>query len=242
MPFNEIRSREIRRETCLRDFAGRDSIQSGWFDATTLEANSEGRYEIPIGSFLTYSTKNPTKIKVFENSGTNANAKQTITPTGKIEGGTFTLEYNKEVTEAIKFNATGEEVANALIKLASIASSSNIAVSVGEEKKVNEKATVIEFKGLLGDKAQPLIVINQEKITGAEEPKLSIATTTAGTTAEKIIGVFDGPERDFFGNTISADEAIPIYFHACSFDISKLPQWNKYGILAKEALANCNFY
>ena len=242
MPFNQTRSREIRRESCLRDFAGRDSVQSGWFDATTLEANSEGRYEIPNGSFLTYSTKNPTKIKIFENTGTNANAKQTITPTGKIKGGTFTLEYNKEVTEAIKFNATEEEIANALIKLASIASSSNIAVSIAEAKKINEKAAVVEFKGLLGNKAQPLLVINQEKITGEEEPKLTATTTTPGTTAEKIIGVFNGPSRDFFGNTVSADEAIPIYFHACTFNISKLPQWNKYGILASEALANCNFY
>ena len=51
MPFNQYRNREIARLTCLRAFAGRDSIASAVFDASTLVADSNGRYSIPIGSF-----------------------------------------------------------------------------------------------------------------------------------------------------------------------------------------------
>ncbi len=77
--------------------------------------------------------------------------------------------------------------------------------------------------------------------------KVTAVTTTAGTTAEKIMGVYDGPDIDFWGNTageegLNLDQAIPVYFHSCSFNINQLPEWRKYGLLATEALKNCTFY
>lgn len=242
MPWNQFRSREVRRVTCLRGFAGRDSVKSAWFDATTLTANSEGRYQVPIGSFLTKSTTDPTKVKVFEKLGTNANAKQTLTETGAPEGGTFTVEYGGVVSGAIKYNATIAEILAALVKMSTIGSSENVAVTSAESKPINEKAAVVEFKGELANQAQPLFVVSSAGLTGGTAPKVTATTTTAGTTAEEIIGVFDGPDKDFWGNTISSDEPIPVYFHACDFDITKLPQWTQYGLLAKTALSTCTFW
>lgn len=240
-----FRNREITRETCLRDFAGRDSIRSAFFDASTLpESYKEegGRYRLPIGLFLTKSTSDPTKVKIFENLGTNTNAKQTLTETGEPTGGTFTVEYGGVVSGAIKFNATAEEIQTALIKMSTIGTSENIAVTVAESKKLSEKPAIVEFKGELGNLPQPLFVVNSTGLTGGTTPKVTPTTTTPGTTAEKIIGVFNGPDKDFWGNTVSKDEPIPVYFHACTFDITKLPQWTQYGLLAEKALANCNFY
>lgn len=242
MPWNHFRNREIRRITCLRDFSGRDSVRSVWFDATTLTANSEGRYEIAIGSFLTKSTTSPTKVKIFEKLGTNKNAKQTLTETGSPTGGTFTVEYGGVVSGGIKYNATITEIATALVAMSTIASSENIAVTSEESKPINEKAAIVEFKGELGNSAQPLLVVNSTGLTGGSTPKVTPTSTTSGETAEQIIGVYDGPDKDFWGNEFYADEPIPLYFHACTFDISKLPQWTKYGLLAKESLKNCDFY
>lgn len=242
MPWNQFRNREIRRVTCLRDFAGRDSIRSCWFDATTLVKNSEGRYVVPIGSFITLSSTDPTKVKIFENLGTNANAKQTLTETGTPTGGTFTIEYGGVVSGAIKYNATITELQEALIKMSNVATSENVVVTSTESKPINEKAAVVEFKGELGNLAQPLFVVNSTGLTGGATPKVTPTTTTPGTTAEEIIGVFDGPDKDFWGETVSSDEPVPLYFHACTFDITKLPQWTQYGLLAKKALANCNFF
>src|SRR5208282_2131814 len=111
MPFNQFRNREIARKTCLRGFTGRDYVRSVFFAAETLTVNSEGFYNIPIGSFLTKYVYNsegkedPTKVKIFEKLGTNANALQTLTLTGEEIEGTFTLEYGGQVTKGIEGNA-----------------------------------------------------------------------------------------------------------------------------------------
>lgn len=242
MPWNQTRSREIRRQSCLRGFAGRDNIKSAWFDATTLSKNAEGRYVVPIGSFLTRSRSDPTKIKIFENAGTNKNSKQTLTETGEPTGGTFTVEYGGVVSGPIKYNSTVAETLAALVAMSTIATSENVAVSSTESKPINEKAHVVEFKGELANEAQPLLTVVSSGLTGGTSPKVTATSTQTGEFKEKIIGVFNGPAKDFWGETVSSDEPVPVYFHSCSFDVSKLPQWTQYGLLAEEALKNCTFY
>lgn len=239
MPFNVKQERQISRATCLRHFAGRDSGKSGVFDASTLSANSEGFFNIPIGSFLTSSVgHDPTKVKIFQALGTNANAVQTLTVTGTPTGGTFKLSYNGLTTAAIKYNATAAEVAAALAALTNIG-----ALNVSTSGGALPGATVlIEFKALLGNIPQNLITVSEEAFTGGATPKAAVTTTTPGTTAEKIIGVFDGPDKDFFGTVEADNEPIPIYSHACSFDVSKLQNWNLYGTAAIAALPTCEFY
>ena len=253
MPFIQFRNREIARSTCLRGFSGRDSIRSCFFAAETLKEHSvpyeAGKFYIPIGSFLTFyvsgANADPTKVKIFEKLGTNANAVQTLTETGSPTGGTFTIEYGGVVSGAIKYNASIAEISTALVAMSTFASSENIEVTSEESKPINEKAAKITFKGELGNKAQPLVVVNSAGLTGGTTPKVTPTTTTPGTTAEKIMGVFDGPEWDFAGNTeleTNFDEPIPVYFSQCSFDIGKLPEYRKYGLLAEEALKTCTFF
>lgn len=256
MPWNQFRNREIQRKTCLRGFAGRDSIKSCFFAAETLKEHSQnyeaGKWTVPVGSFLTYFVSkyesiepDPTKVKIFEKLGTNANAKQTLTETGAPEGGTFTVTYGGQTTGAIKYNATIAEFATALVALSTIATSENVAVTSSESKPINEKAAVVEFKGELGNQAQPLVVVNSAGLTGGTAPKVTPTTTTPGTAAEKIMGVYDGPEYDYWGNEAgneNLNQAIPVYFHSCSFNKAMLPEYTKYGLLAEEALKNCTFY
>lgn len=238
MPFNLTRTRTISRASCLRAFAGRDSVQSVVFDATTLSADSNGRYTIPIGSFLTKSVANdPTKVKVYQASGTNADAVQTITITGTPTGGTFTLTFNGLMTAPIAYNASAATVQAALVLLSNIFSTANVSCGGGA---LPGTAVTVTFQGLYANQPIPLITA-VGSFTGGSGPAISVATTTPGTTAEAIIGVYDGPDRDFFGNTTNCDEVIPMYFHACDFDISMLQNWNLYGATAITALANCNF-
>lgn len=238
MPQNQTRSREISRVTCLRGMAGRDPVKSAVFDATTLVADGDGRYIVPIGSFITKSTTDPTKVKVYAGTGTNANAVQTVTITGTPTGGTFTLTYAGQTTAPIAFNASAAVVLNALVALPNIATAVNVATGGGA---LPGSAVTVTFQGELGNQPQPVMTANGAGLTGGT-PAISVATTTPGTTAEKIIGVFDGPDTDFFGATVAADEPVPIYFQNCSFDISKLPQWVQYGVAAQAALPLCSFY
>lgn len=239
MPFNKERSREITRATCLRHWAGRASIKSGVFDATTLTADANGFLRIPIGSFLTPSVgHDATKIKIYEGLGTNANDKQTITITGTPTGGTFTLTFNGLTTAPIKFNATAAETAAALGALTNIGPS-NIETSGGAFPGA---AVVVTFKGLLGNEPQNVITANGAGLTGGASPAVGVVHTTPGTTAEHIVGVFDGPDRDFFGKTEADYTPIPIYYHSCVFDITKLQNWNLYGATALAALPTCEFF
>jgi hypothetical protein len=255
MPFAQFRNREIQRKTCLRGFGGRDFILSAVFAAETLKEHSTsgyeaGKYYIPIGSFLTkfvskYESIEPdsTKVKIFENLGTNANAVQTLTETGSPTGGTITISYGGQTTAGISWEATGTKIVEELIKLSTIATSENIK-STNAAKKLTEEAIKIEFIGELGNQAQPLFVINSTGLTGGTTPKVTPTTTTPGTAKEKIIGVYDGPEWDFWGNEAenqNLDQPIPIYFQNCTFNKLLIPEYNKYGLIAEEALKTCVF-
>lgn len=242
MPFNQKREREISRATCLRHFAGRDSIKSAVFDATTLTPEESGGtrfYRVPIGSFLTASVgHDPTKVKVFQGLGTNHNDEQTLTITGTPTGGTFTLSFNGLTTAAIAFNATAAAVAAALGALTNIGPT-NVEATGGA---LPGAAVVIKFIGLLGNMPQNLITANGAGLTGGASPAANVAHTTLGTTAEKIIGVFDGPDRDFWGTEVFDDEPVPVYYHSCAFDISKLQNFQLYGAAAIAALPTCEFF
>jgi|SRR5581483_2327021 len=247
------RSREVARYTCIRGFTGRQNIRSGVFDATSLSpltltpptpyvtiwgAQGITAYYVPIGSFLTKSTSDPTKVKVYQGLGANQNDVQTITITGTPTGGTFTLAWNGQVTAPIAYNANAAAVQAALAALSNVGAG-NVAVSGGA---LPGAAVVVTFQGLLGNSVQPVITANGAGLTGGT-PAINVVHTTPGSTAEAIIGVFDGPDRDFFGNaSIAYDEAVPIYHHAVSFDISKLQNWPQFGAAAEAALPSCTFY
>lgn len=239
MPFNQTRSREVARATCLRGFSGRDNIMSAVFDASTLTADGNGRYIVPIGSFITKSTTDPTKVKIYAGAGTDQNDVQTVTITGTPTGGTFTLTYGGQTTAAIAYNASAAAVLAALVALPNIGSSANVDTSGGA---LPGSAVVVTFQGELGNSVQPVMTADGAGLTGGTTPAVTVTHTTPGTTAEHIIGVFDGPDRDFFGNTVGDDEPVPIYFQNCVFDITKLPQWVQYGVAAQAALRTCSFY
>lgn len=250
----QYRAREIARVTCLRAFAGRASIMSGVFDATTLTAatlnppaqyvtiwNAAGtsQFMVPVGSFLTKSTTDPTKVKVYTGAGTNANDVQTVSITGTPTGGTFTLTFNGQTTAGIAQNATAANVITALTALPNIGAAANIAGTGGG---LPGTPVVLTFGGLLGNQPQNLMTANGAGLTGGTTPAVTVTHTTPGTSAEKIIGVFDGPDQDFFGNASGDDVPIPIYFHSCSFDITKLQNWAAFGAAAETALNSCTFY
>jgi hypothetical protein len=237
VPFNQYRNREIARLTCLRAFAGRDSIASAVFDASTLVADANGRYFIPIGSFLTQSLTDPTKVCIYAGTGTNTNAVQTLTSTGTPTGGTWTATWNGQTTAPIAYNASAAAALTALTALSNIGTSVNLATGGG----ALPTAVTVTFQGELGNQVIPLMTTNSTGLTGGTTPAITPTTTTPGSTAQAIIGVYDGPQTDFLNNTTGADEPIPYYFHACDFDISKLPAWVQYGVAAKAALTTCTF-
>jgi hypothetical protein len=250
-----LRTREVPRDSCIRGFTGTRSIKSVVFDASTLTPttltnplqytniwgsflSSVQVYRVPIGTFLGESQSDTTKVAPYTGWGTNQNDVQTVTISGSPTGGTFTLTFNGQTTANIPYNATSTQVAAAVGALSNVGTP-NVTASGGA---LPGTGVVVTFQGLLGNQAQNVMTANSSGLTGGSSPTVSVAHTTPGTFAQHILGVFDGPDRDFFGNVVGDDEAIPMYYHECSFDISKLQNWLSYGAIAKTALPTCDFY
>jgi hypothetical protein len=251
-----LRSREIPRPTCIRAFTGTRSIKSAVFDASTLTATTISAplqyqniwgsflqtiqaYVLPIGTFLGESPNDATKVSAYTGTGSNANDVQTLTTTGTPTGGTYTLTFNGATTTNIAFNSTSTVLQAALVALPTIGATANVTVTGGAFPGT---PLVVTFGGLLGNLPQPLITANSSGLTGGTTPVVTPVHTTPGTFAQHLLGVFDGPDRDFFGNVVGDNEAIPMYFHECVFDISKLPNWFQYGATAKTSLPTCDWY
>lgn len=238
MPGSPVtRQRVISRDTCILGFTGVNYVKSYVFDATSLAADANGFFYIPAFSFVTPAVAtDPTKIKVFQNLGSNVNAIQTITVTGTPTGGTFTLTYAGQTTAAIPFNATAAQVQTALAALSNIGVG-NTATGGGA---LPGTAVTVTFQNLLGN--QPIAVMTATgSFTGGASPAVSVATTTIGQTAEHIIGVFDNLEYDFFGNAVADDEPVPVYDQYTAFNTAKLQNWLSFGVAAKAALPTCTF-
>ena len=266
MPFSPVyRAREITRDTCLRGFTGRQIVKSAIFDASTLTlqtltnpvqyTNIYGNnlqavqaYYVPIGTFLTLSPNDPTKVAAFTGPVAGTNDVQTITTTGAPTGGSFTLQFTSEqtsavpyqaTTAAIPYNATAAQV-QAILQATTGIGYNNVTCTGGPLPGTGVVAT---FGGLLGLQPLNTMTIAANNLTGGTAPTPVVTHTTTGTVGQSIIGVYDGaPNRDFFYNVVLADEAVPVYFHSCSFDVSKIQNWELYGELAEVALPTCTWY
>lgn len=239
MPSSPVtRQRVIDRSTCILGFTGNAYIGSYVFDATTLTADANGFYTVPMHSFVTPSVaSDPTKIKVYAGLGTNVDAVQTITITGTPTGGSFTLTFNGQTTAAIAYNATAANVKTALVALGNIGAAAQVATGGGG---LPGTPVTVTFQGLLAN--QPLSTMTAvSSLTGGTSPAVTVATTTTGQTAEHIIGVVDVLAYDFFGNSVGDDEAVAVNQSYTIFDTTKLSNWELYSATAIAALPTCEF-
>lgn len=150
--------------------------------------------------------------KVVEWDGDAAvNEQQTVTITGTPTGGTFTLEFDGEVTAAIAYNANAAAVAAALEALPNIGDG-NVSASGGA---LPGTPVVVTFQGDLAGEAQPLMTADGSGLTGGTTPDATVAQTTEGGAAPEIVGIFDG-QRELLGP--EDFPVIPVYNHECVFD------------------------
>lgn len=240
MPISPVtRTRIISRNTCLVGFTGNLVRLSYMFDATTLVADANGFFSLPIGTLMSISPADPTKVKPYAALGTNVNAVQTLTETGTPTGGTFTLTYAGQTTAPIAYNATAAAVATAVQALSNVGAAGGTVAGGGGA--FPGAAITLTFGGTLGNQPVALLTATSTGLTGGASPAVTPTSTTPGQTAEAIIGVYDGPQRDFFGAVVAADEAITLYAAFASFDHTLIQNWVAYGAAAKAALPQSQF-
>jgi|SRR6478735_2361465 len=136
------------------------------------------------------SGANAGKIGPYQAAGTNE--VQTVTPSGTISGGTYTLTLGTQVTANIAWNATAAQIQAALENLTSVGTG-NVTVTGGP---LSSGALVVTFIGVAGGIDQPMLTVQTGALTGAA-PGASVAQTTQGAagatdgrqTATNIVGL-----------------------------------------------------
>lgn len=109
------------------------------------------------------------------------NAVQTMTKTGTVSGGTYTLTYDGQTTSAIARNAVAADIQTALEALSNVAPG-DIIVTGGPASSTTP--TVFTFSGALAGKPVALMTVDYTSITGGGS--LAIANTTTGVQGSYI--------------------------------------------------------
>lgn len=152
-----------------------------------------GQKILQPGTILAKITSGPDAGKVgpFQAAGTAE--VQTLTESGTITGGTYTITFNGQTTTDIAFDATAAEVQTALEALSNVAPG-DIAVTGGP---VNTTPLTLTFYGnLIGN--VNAVTVDNTGLTGTT-PDVTVATATPG-----VAGAADG--RQTLANIVGIND------------------------------------
>lgn len=132
---------------------------------------------------------------------------QTLTITGTPTGGTFKLTFKGAETAAIAYNASAANVVSALEALPTVGTGGVTATG----GPLPGTAVVITFAANLGKRAQDLITVSDNSLTGGTDPAGAVAETTPGVDAT-LIGhpagtlYMDTDNNELYVNTGTAND------------------------------------
>lgn len=171
--------------------------ESYTFAAQTLPTTTidgvAGQRVLQPGTVLAKITSGPDAGKVGPFQGAGTAEIQTLTESGTISGGTFTITFNGQTTDAIAYNATAAQVQAALEALSNIVPGD---VLVGGGPVSDTPLSLTFYGNLSGNVAQ--VTVGTTNLTGST-PGITVATGTGGVagaadgrqTAANIVGIND---------------------------------------------------
>lgn len=119
---------------------------------------------------------------------TTADEAQTITINGSPTGGSFTLSFRGETTDAIAHDADAAAIDAALEALSTIGAG-NVAVT-------GSGPFTATFGGSLADEDLPLLVADGSSLTGGSDPAVVIAQSAAGRGPDHAYAPYDDNNSD----------------------------------------------
>jgi hypothetical protein len=145
------------------------------------------------GTALAKITSGPDAGKVGPYQAAGTAEVQTLTASGTVSGGTYTLTFNGQVTSAIAYNASAATVQAALEALSNVVPGD---VVVGGGPFPATPLTFTFYGNLIGD--QPALSVQTGNLTGST-PGAAITTSTGGVagaadgrqTAANLVGILD---------------------------------------------------
>jgi hypothetical protein len=155
--------------------------------------NVSGQRILQPGTVLAKITSGPDSGKVGPYQASGTSEVQTLTESGTISAGTYTITFNGQTTTALAFDATAATIQAALEALSNVAPS-DVVVAGGP---VHTTPVSLTFYGnLIGNVAA--VTVDTTLLTGST-PGITVATATPGVagaadgrqTAANIVGLND---------------------------------------------------
>ncbi len=168
------------------------TLAAATWPATTIDGVA-GQKIAQRGTALAKITSGPDAGKVGPFQGSGTAEVQTLTPSGTISGGTFTITLGGQTTAPIAYNATAAVVQAALEALPNVVPGDVLAAG----GPANSVAITLTFFGnLIGD--APAVSVSSASLTGST-PVITPSTTTPGVagaadgrqTTSNIVGLLD---------------------------------------------------
>jgi hypothetical protein len=146
-----------------------------------------------------------------------SSAIQTLSVGGNPTGGSFTLSFGGQTSGTIAFNATAAQVQAVLQSVATIGPG-GATCSGGP---LPGTAVLIVFAGPLALRAQPLVTVGANNLTGGASPAPSIVQTTAGALVSDVqtISVSGTPTAGTFRLAFGGQTSAPVPFNATAAQI-----------------------
>jgi hypothetical protein len=146
-----------------------------------------------------------------------ASAIQTLSVGGNPTGGSFTLSFGGQTSGAIAFNATAAQVQAALQSVATIGPG-GVTCSGGP---LPGTPVLIVFAGPLAFRAQPLITVGANNLSGGASPAPAVIQTTAGALVSDVqtISVNGTPTAGTFQLAFGGQTSAPVPFNATAAQI-----------------------
>ena len=146
-----------------------------------------------------------------------ASAMQILSVGGNPTGGTFTLSFGGQTSPAIPFNATAAQVQAALQTMPSIGAG-NVVCGGGP---LPATAVTVTFIGALAFRAQAVITLGANSLTGGASPAPAIAPMTQGAlvTDVQTLSVSGSPTAGSFALSFAGQTTAPIPFNATAAQV-----------------------
>lgn len=126
--------------------------------------------------------ENPSPADALDPDEAGVNEVQTISDSGTVSGGTFTLTFRGDTTDDLAYNATAATVEAALLALDSIGTDGEGNDNVNVTGGPLPGDTVVTFQNGLGTEDVPALTVDNTDITGGGT--LVVAETTKGVRSD----------------------------------------------------------
>ena len=182
-----IQSVEFAGKLYIADYET-TATSSGTNGAVGATTTTGATFTSSGATFSTDGVSTEKHMLVLEDGGTQTAEVQTVDTTGTPTGGTFKLSFRGQTTNAIAYNASAADIQKELENLSTIGIGGATGAGGALPTAVTITFTNTGQFPVFGD--APMMVLEDNSLTGGSSPTVTIVETTKGTLGDAVLGSY----------------------------------------------------